>query len=814
MQLAEKEAFITGLQEEMRQSRSTCSDQQKEIEEVKSARDTLIKDLDEAKLRLEQETRDRAAAKSTIDRLNQQLLEIDYLREQADCVPRLVHDLEIKGRTIVNLQQEVGLLKATTEQFKGHHLDAERKTTEIAELNQKLLTANEAVQQIPVLEEKLSEYKEEIQSLKDAHERVRSLESGMIQKNEHIGQLNIKLTDLDKTLAQLNNTEAEMNRWKNDYESMKAKFEATEEEAARTGMLEEELAAKEDEIGKLRTKLTEAETISNVIPEMQEKMDQFCEAFKKLRSELEEAQQAKEELESTKAKNATLQKTVAELCEKTAMAQQTSNPMECLGLEIRQRDAQIAELRERLAHLEVESQPRNPVGDQDAENLQQGLSPQADHLVASLVQQGSVRQDNAQPVVDESEIVSTVQEAEPRRRRKRADRSASGQQAKVNVTDHEMSATKTLEGTGSALDAVHKTVTEQADQGQALVAQQLDETDVVPESQPRTKDLLKSPNAKEQVGAVEDAPLTSSPLSDIGDIFDSPNRGQPGHSQRSGPQEQDDENGEPVLGDGMASQLLLGPEEQLSKSTDSTHRVEGPSQERRLPSSSYGDSLLLDDLAGLGSWPVSPGSHGARSRRSTRGTQEVLTSPAGVMPAKQSRLSTRPRLTTTSFSRTDIKASDRFQHGRDAAEDTSPSRLRRTKRASQNDQVEMRADTPSISIKEKHQPNSAIKRKAEAAGIFDEIMSPEKKSARKNLSNLETAGRPGTRSRSLSSSIPGKNKQSLSGFKQSSVSSTTRRSGIIGKNAPTSGAGKQGSKKPKGSSRSEESVIITIKRGY
>jgi len=833
LQLAEKELHIGDLQVELKNAKRDCSDHLKQIEELKSVHCSLERELDGANSRLGQVVRDCTTARSTIDSLNQQLPQIDELREQADRMRSLVHEGEVKDGTVADLQQELGSLKAANQRLHGHQVDAENKVMEIAELNVRLQKAEEAPQQLGALQQELQNFKEQIASSKDARERVNALECELRQKDDRMNQLNIDIADFDDTRQRLNDLLTEMTHCRRDYECIEKTLKVTMEEAARTPTLVKEITLQRDEISELKAKLAEAERISEAVPEMHAQVNQFSETFSNLRRELEHAQEAGEELRSIKTANATFQQRIVELQDQAAVAEQASDSLKCLSEEVQQKDARIVALEIELGRLKTKQQQME-VREASPEDLHDEDVPQETCRLAddSLVQQAKDGYDNDYRTV-ENETADTIrQEAEPRKERKRANRSVSSLQVNASTSDHLVLVRKTSERAGLMVDAVNETPPANAVDGCAPSVQHLDEANLIPESQPHGNDLDKSLSSQTMRDMFLDDALSSSPLSDVGALFGSTDQDQPAKSRYHATQQHigqlDDTDGRE---DVEATEQPLGHEESLLSETsqcpEASHRdreLTKLSQGSRPVSSSYGEPLLLDDLEGLGSLPASRSMNTVPGMQLNPSIQDVLTSPVGTLPRKLPRKSMQPRPTAMPLSGPDVKAAGLIDHVQHLAKGPSPRRLRNSRASPRTntrgslhdlgeDTVNVRPATPNLPAKERHQPNSAIKRKSETASIVDENFPTEKKRSKRNLSNMDVASRPGTRSWSVNSSTSARVGETFGRLRQSSISTTSSRNTIVGKKAPASGGSKQRPKKPRGL-KSEQWLIITISRGY
>jgi hypothetical protein len=818
----------------LKRNEDICRSQSKKIEEVNSVHQTLAKEHDEARSRLSQVVQDCATAKSNIDSKNQELAQMDRLREEARRVPNLVHECEVKDGAILDLQQEIGSLRISNQQMEHHRVDADHKAKEIFELKTRLQNAEEASQQVVVVQSELERYKEEIGVLKDAHERITSLETELDEKEDRIGQLTVKLAELEIPLSQLSDLRMQLSRYQSDLESKEKKLNATKEDAAQKAVLEIELRSKEDEISMLSAKLADAERISRAVPEMQTQMDRFSETFTNLKRELGEAHEVAEQLKSTKAANATLQQTIAELRDHAAISEQASESAKCQDQAIQQKDAQIIALQTELASLDVGSQRQNEVRDGFSGNSINDKLPQKTSALVedSFVPQEKAGYDNDLSMVDDEGANVFDKKVEPRRKRTPANRSASTVQARDSTVDREALVRKTSECTSSRPTALGEATTDDTDGGHATSEQHLDETEFVPESQPHAfrHDMSLPANkiGSEWTGNV----ISSSPLSDVGELFDPSDED---HSR--GPRQYvNPKCGETLDKTAMKDDIeaVAQPHERegpilngILRGHDSPHRgcnlnkanhEQGPP-----PSSLYGEPLLLDDLEGFGSLPVSSLTDVASGKMLASSSQDVLTSPVGPKPRKLFGKSFEVS-TVNLRSTSDTKPIGLIQNCQHLAKDPSPRRLRSGEAASQtdprppvkdlgDDNMDARPATPNVPLKEKHQPNSAIKRKSEAASVLEDAKPRGKKRVKHNLSNLEVDHRPGTGSQSLQSSPPSRVRQTSSRLRQSSNSTTSSKSTIVGRNVPAPSAPKERPKKPRGGSKSEICLIIATREG-
>ena len=803
-----------------------------ELRQVKLAHHTLLQELDESRNRLSQAIRDCDGAKSTIDDLKLQVAQMDDLRKQADRASSLALECEANNGIIADLRQRLESFKSMHQQLHDHRTDAANKGIEISELNARLQTAEANKQQVSTLRRELHECKEETQRLRGAQERVGLLETQVHQRNEQIDQLNIKAAHYNDTLRKIDDLQKQLSTSKDECKFTMLTLETTREQTARMPILENETRAQKDEIQQLKAKLAEAEKICTDVPKMQAQMDQFSVTFSNLKRDLEDAHRNAEELQATQATNASLRRTIMELQDLTAVAEQKSDSVKCLSEELQQKNAQITALRVELDRYHAESQLQKASRKADMEDLLgKDFFLETSRLAENKLAQIESGATNSDPTSMEKETRHTDQEkAASRKIRKSANRSASNPEAKTVEPNlgKDFSELRHLRA-----DAVHMTLAKHASGSRASAERNLDEVTVVPESQPRAQELRLHSPARNAQGRLKGSIMSSSPLSDIGELFDPSDQDLSAASQEVGTQVHHNKLGDAALENSVTTieqkfdeeDSLPNEDHQGNGSRRQTYNCEKLSQGSRPPSSSYGEPLLLDDLEGVGSLQTSVSGNIAPTKQSNPGTQDILTSPLSTLPRGLPKMNMQVRPKATSLSRSDVKLVDVNKRSKYLSKNSSPRKVCSSEPSSQtstrrplqdlgHDVNTMRPATPTLPVKEKHQPNSAIKRKSEAAGMSDETTPTGKKRARRKLSNMEVRSRQGTASQSLSSSTSDKAGQSMTRLRQSSNSTAGSRSTIVGKNAPAPGNRKQGPKKPRGGSKGEECLIITISRGY
>jgi len=781
LQLAAKELCIDDVCEKLKKLTSNYNDKLKEIEEFNSIHSILTQELDELRSRLSQETRERTSAESTVDGLNRQLVQMSDLREQAGRVPSLVRDCEVNTVTMVGLRQELESLKVVNRQMHEQQIDTETKAKEIFELKIRLQTAEAASHQLPTLQEELQKYEEQVRSLVDAQNRAHLLEDQLRQTKACVGELNVKVADFNDALEEVDHLQQQLDRRNEECESMTKDWKRAEQACAK----------------------------------LQQMANRLPEKLSKLERKLEDARQTADELQSTKAANATLRLTVEKLQEEAAAVRENSASLHYLSEEIQGKDAQIVALRRELSRLQIDFLGGEEVSVADTERFLQTDFPRrpAGHHMERLKvenQTANPRQENNEP-------------------RKRANRGASN--LETNAFEPILMKTSPP-GTIPGLDAGHGHVANDEGKADAAVEKHPDETGIVPESQPPAQDLHQSSPTKSLPNRLVGSILSSSPLSDIGELFDPGDTDQLAgalncdismHSDQTVDNNQIQQSARIK----QKSSQGLSPFRDDSRGLESQHQVyklPAMSQRSRPPSSSYGEPLLLDDLEGLGSLPAHGSVNTAPERQSNQSTQDVLTSPIGIAPGKLLRQSISARPNAPWLSISAPQADDPIEHSQYST-NPSPRRLRSSELASRTSIRQPLQDfsdgsqniqpaTPRSPVKEKNRPNSAIKRKSEASGGGHDAVATETKRAKRNLSNMEIADRRGTAPQSLSSSISDTMRQPFSRLRQSSSSSTRGRSTIVGKKPPAPGNRTQGSKKPRGGSKSEECLVITISRGY
>ena len=827
VQLAGKEQLISNLQQELTRSKEQYSDRSNELEQVRSVHDTLLGDLEDRDRRLSHVGRDYAIAKSTVTSLNQILLHIDSLREQAARIPDLIHESEVKDTTIKNLHQDLEEFNTVKREIDFLWMETKNKTEQIAELHTRLQSAEESSRQLNAIQCELATARENIDRLNYADERAVAPEGELDQKNHRINQLDLEVANLEDTLEQRNDLQMEVDRFKNDYECMEKKPEAAEGEAGRAPILERKLSDQDGHVSQLIAKLAEAERVAKDVPELQAQMNQFSQTFDSLKHELDYAQKMAEEFHSTKAANTELKQAIQELQEKAAVADEATKSAKCLSEEIKQKDAQIMTLQGQLRRADVDTQQQKLIGHAVKEENQH-KNPSQDTLrlrEGIPTHRESADQDTNPEALENQAGGIAANGNNPRKERKRANRNANTSQANESALEDQELSIKTSRSAGSGLHLPDASAANDQGQGHVCPDQGIAQTDIIPESQPCAIDVRNDLLANQQSGKSVEQAMSSSPLSDVGELFDPSDSHQFEHSHHF----KTDEPSESL--DELASENdfeAAQSENLVIEQYDSQHiryGFEQSSHGERLLSSSYGEPLLLDDQEGSVLLPTRTSGDTALEKRSYSSIQDELTSPVTQVPQKLSRKGTHTWAAVASLSKPETKSVDSLQYGRQLAKDPSPRRLRSKETGSQSKTrqssygpdhgtADMRASTPKIPPKEKHQPNSAIKRKVEAAVAIEETGATKKKRVKRNLSIMEVATRPRTGSQSLHSSTQSDVEQTLSRMMQSSTSTaSSSRSTIVGKNAPAPSTGKA-PKKPRGGSKSEECLIITISRGY
>jgi predicted nucleic acid-binding Zn-ribbon protein len=569
------------------------------------------------------------------------------------------------------------------------------------------------------------------------------------------------------------------------------------------------------EITELHTRLKIAEEGSQQLGFLQEELYKYKKEIGPLKTAHDRVNLLEAELYQKNAEIAGLDTKVADLSEKVTV-----------------QDTEISDLRVRLAEAEAEAIPeavpamRAP---DDESFLNENFIHETRRLAEDAsVQLGLVGHDN-RPLTIENEGTNDVGvELESKKNRKRADRSTNYLEASISPPGGQNTVRES-----SNCAKVGLSQDKDSKGARCTPEHLLGETNVIPESQPAVNDPRQSYATAGKQRKYTGKIISSSPLSDVGDLFHSSDPEQPEKSKYyASPTHHRKRKGALVNDVDAAPRQTLGREDldvseysQRSNSSTGAPSPQKPDQGTQLPSSSYGEPLLLDDFEGLGSLQEKKPREAVSEKQSDSSGEDLLTSPLSPRPRKAPRNGGHGRPNATSLSRTDMKAAGILQYGRHLVKDPSPRRLRSSEPTSQtnarqplqdfgDNATNIRPATPNLAVKEKHQPNSAIKRTSEAADIVDETVPKEKKRAKRNLSNLEVAKRPGRSSSSLSSSTSGKVGQTSTRIRQSSIPTTSSRSTIMGKNAPAPGGVKQGSKRPRGGSKSEDWQIITISRDY
>ena len=560
-------------------------------------------------------------------------------------------------------------------------------------------------------------------------------------------------------------------------------------------------------------------------------MLQFSRKFEDLKNKLDDAHRAAKGVDSTKAANAELKQKVQEFQAKAAAAEGASESVTRLNEEIKQKDSQIMAIQERLHRVDLDSQPQYRSAEAEAEvenDLDDCLSDDVPYSPDQKLTQARDPSCDRNTKKSENVAIDTpVSQLGRRKRRVSANRVASTLQMFEGTADGQIPRKQTSESVGSA------PLLGGENPGDVLSDQDPDETNFIPDSQAHATDVRSTLGSRQLQESLPEQATISSPLSDIGEIFDplASSQAEPSHhferdTQSKAPEETVQggvtEGTKRLMKDQEQSDDLVVAQRRLSEVHSDD---EEPCQEDRLASSSYGEPLLLDDLEGLGTLPARTATNGGHEKHSKSSTQDVLTSPIETMPRKLPRKIAKAGRAAIPLLRSEMKAVGRLGYDRNLAKDPSPRRLRSHEGPSQtkteqspedlgDNATNTRPATPSIPTKERPQPNSAVKRKSEAAEMVEETVSNEEKRAKRNMSNMEVNSRQKSGSQALRSLIPGRGEQSASRPMQSSMPrASSRNSTSVGKHAPAPGRGK-GPKKPRGGSKSEECLIITISRGY
>jgi hypothetical protein len=769
-----------------------------------------------------------------MNNLNQQLVQVDRSYEHAARVPKLIHECEVKDAEIDGLNQELEILNTEKQEIDCLRVENKNLAEEKSKLHTRLQSAELTLQEVTAVHDELTKAKETIQRLSDAHEKVGALESDLNQKNHRIKRHEAEVAKFGDTVLQLDHLRVEVHRIKNDYDSTHKRLKAAEKKAARVSVLEQKLSAQESQVMELTAKLAEAEQIARDVPDLQAQNDHFSQTVDDLKHELDDAHRVVEELQSSKAANAELERVIRELQVKAAVAGGVSDSVTRLGEEIKQKDSRIMAIQEQLHRVNLDSQQQNKFTERETENdLGDYLSQDSPYLL----NQSLTREENAvydkSPKRPEKEVADNAVNGLEARKKRSANRSSSTLQTCGSAANGQISRRETSDSAGHGPPLCHETVVDDEDRGHAFSVQGLGDTTLIPESQPRGSDPHDMLVGSQPRDTLLRQAISSSPLSDIGEIFDPSEshqaeeshhfKGDVRSSALTETAEEYDEEGSRQSSEDQGQSKHL--EDDQHDSLHIRHESEQSSRGERLASSSYGEPLLLDDLEGLGSLPPRTSTDTAHEKRSNSSTQDVLTSPMSPVPRKLPRRSIQAVPAGRSLSRSDAKVMNLLGYGQHVAKDPSPRRLRKREGASQtntrglsqglgDDAGDMRPATPSIPTKERPQPNSAIKRKSEAAELIEGTKPTEKKRAKRNLSNMEVVNRQRTSLQSLRSSAPTKGEQVLNRLRQSSTSTaSSSRSTIVGKTTPAPGIGRE-PKKARGGSKSEECLIITISRGY
>jgi hypothetical protein len=800
------EARISSLQAELQSVQTGDEDQTQEINSIKASHDALAAELSDA---------------------NMQLEKMEDLQKQADHMTALLTQCGDKDRSLSTLKDENDQLKSQNEQLSSYQRDTQDKALEIVELRKKLKSVEEASQEIIDIRRELDECKQNDAGFEDAQAKIISLESELARRDEQLKRFQTQITDFEMLPGQLEQLTTQLSVWKNNCESLELKLKATEAECDRTQILEQEMSTRDCEVQTLKRTLAEAEGNLLAASEMQIQVVQFRETIARLSREAEDAQKVSEELQSVKAAKSDLQQSLTDLESQLVTLGQARTATRFQENQIEQKDAYIAELQKQLSHLDTGSQRGEKHLDGDAET---NLDRNGPETTCPTVADAALQRQSTEPGGDGSKLAEVAnktfdEETEPRKKKECANRNGTNISKSVpsdyaGLWDWKDSAPMDLAISTLPWESIGAGASTHSKRMQTEL-----EPNIIPESQPSSNDQAKRSLEHRDQSEQAQSCISSSPLSDIGDLFDSSFL----QEVLGIPQDDDVREGWaqglniPVEIDVAADrgnlQEKTKPKDEkveTRSSHQSRHRAE-LAAETQPPSSSCGEPLLLDDLEGPRLLSASS-TTGADSRKpSTSSNQDILTSPPEGLGRKVFPKHGLAAGSSKNLARPTTKTIGLLEYGQCLARDTSPQRQHRHERSLQTvrqpfseaknvKSSNKRPTTPEVLYKEKHQPNSAVKRKSDVAGLGEDVRPKARPRGSRNLSNVDLHDQPLTNSRPAESVTSERSRQSSSSLRHSLISNAKGRGRVRGGLA--SGNSKQGPKRARGGSKSELFPVI------
>jgi uncharacterized coiled-coil DUF342 family protein len=820
-QLADKENSLEGLRLEIKSADAKIREKAEKAEELAGLRAKHQTELDEVKSQLKSASQERAKANQQVQQLKDSLKGFAEAQQEAAKVSELTEELEKEHARVTKLHQEIAPLEEIARQVPGlkQQLSGKQKTIESLEV--RLKETETASKQVEILERKASKAAEDTSTLraelrnaqKDASraaeqkeefrkttqeveelrkklvefeslaDQVPGLQKEAQDHSDEVTRLQKELALAKKSIEQLQDLQAANRRSGEEIILLKKEISAADEKLQHLQGVKDASDWKDHEARVLNERLRSAEDSLSHFQDLNEAISNKDKDIITLNQELETAKDSLEHLKSVQDANDLKDEEIVSLKRRLGAAESILNEVEVVKEESQRKDNELSILKNRLAKIEENSQ-------QFSQTLIQWPSQDQDFSRGKMA---VMTRDDSDFQTELAVTEPPVLDSAPQLRRKAARNvkfvNPQALQTRITETVRVESKGKGNPSSSQGFEAPKASHLVQITGSEILRTQ---ETTFVPESQPTLSSRFEQPLISAQsFGSM------SSPLTDVGPFNDSSCEAQD-ESAYFGPEKAAD--GPSATFTKVPVNLKSSPRLPLGSQRDLLSS--------RPPSSSTGDTMLLEaeeELKNLGHHHTNSFQESSRQRV---GAQPESSSPEGPPKRKtegilgngMGKLSSK---TAKAKSTADIGASSKHP---------SPRRLRSESQTRPKNTMPLQERSPSdhnipVSpqggmLREKHLPNSAVKRRLEE----DEMSVPSpsqdgSKRQKRSLSALEVKT-PNNKKRSslLDQVTPVRGTGRLN---HPSMPTGGRKGSIIGTSAPAPGADQHTSKKSMKTSKTE-----------
>ena len=752
-------------------------------ERVAHARTSHAKELSSLRSEVSRCRQDLGDAQKQTEKLNADLADLALLRNDVKEASQLKSHIAAQETTIHELKEKQGTWDNTQRLLREAEIERSQQAQELSELRPQAEKGRTALDRVKALDQELRKKTEEIDRLfakskeiDDLTKRLEVKETEMSKLLSTMEKVHIDLELNQKLADQVPLLQEGIEHTKQRINSLAKELEDSRKEVGAGKLREQSLKSTAADVQAVRAQLREVQAVANMVPDLEQRLEEAKASASIAQEELGIAEKAADRLLEVQAANEHKEREIEELLNRIKIAESGAQGVQELRRESLRRDAEIQTLKRDLAKDVQESLPLGSV-DAPGSTVSQGVLPSEDTMRAL--------QEMSTPEIPESLTHATNlvrPSSQANLPRHRADRTGAFDVGASTVAHLEMIPIEKLitPGIQVAKEATQNDPTAATQASTTWKVSLTQETSCIPESQEAIEERLSHAEAK---GTPSN--ITSSLLSEASTfeelIEDQEDRSvyfntvRPSDLLRSVSKTTPEHTAEEPIRE-TKSKKPTNFSVNLARSAISQRASQADSPSSRPPSSSYGGSMLLEQVEQMQNGGLmqsqSRAHHGAKNLKTTVSTREVNAGYA----------------TNVAF------------------RDPSPRRLRSESQTRRRESMPLMERTPSKLntptrlpgiLKETHQPNSAAKRRQEIEET-SEVDSSQKSTKRlkRNHSAVEV--------KKLASKVGGQpTSVSKTHLNHPSLPTGSRKGSVIGTSAPAPGNAQQSAKKARKNSKND-----------